>query len=132
MVRLRGTPQQVERAILSTADRDGRQVIIDLPQDPGQAGKAQVRYLKGRLAGFNVRSSPKSGATEIRARALSDQTEAATVYVKHAAWNTVYVHEAALFPNSNYSVQIDASSRAFHRLARSRGRGLAAAIAFNV
>ena len=54
-MRLRGTPQQVERAILTTAERD--------------------------------------------------------------AWSTVYVDEAALFPNSDYSDQIDASSRAFHRLA---------------
>ena len=54
------------------------------------------------------------------------------MHLKRAAWNSVYVDEAALFPNSDYSDQIDASSRAFHRLARSRGRGMAAANAFNV
>ena len=90
-----------------------------------------MRYLKGRLALQRALITEVRGNGDPGPRAI-DQTEAATVYVKHAAWNTVYVHEAALFPNSNYSVQIDASSRAFHRLARSRGRGLAAAIAFNV
>ena len=91
-----------------------------------------MRHLKGRLAGFNVRSSPESGAKETRADALSAQTEAGNVYVKHAVWNTVYVAEAALFPKSDCSDQIDASSRAFHRLTHQRGRGIEAPIALNV
>ena len=75
-MRRRGTPKQAQRAIRSTAERDGRRVIVDLPQDPG---KAQIRYLKGQLAGFNMRSSPESGAKETRAEALSGQTETGSV-----------------------------------------------------
>jgi len=51
IVRLRGGPLAVEQAIMATAAADGPGVAIGLPQDPGQAGKQQVAYLSGRLAG---------------------------------------------------------------------------------
>ena len=122
MVRLRGTPEQVERAIRNTAAADGPGVLIDLPQDPGQAGKAQVRYLVRQLAGYNVRYSPESGSKEMRAEALSAQTEAGNVKLVRGAWNTAFIDEAAFFPNSDYADQIDAASRAFHRLTSGRRR----------
>ena len=62
VVRLQGGPEQVVQAIRATAERDGREVAIGLPQDPGQAGRAQVAYLAGRLAGWRVVSSPESGS----------------------------------------------------------------------
>ena len=40
--RLRRGPAAVEAAICATAARDGAAVAIGLPQDPGQAGRAQV------------------------------------------------------------------------------------------
>ena len=116
MVRFRGSPAQVERAIGNTAEADGRNVVIDLPQDPGQAGKAQVRYLVKQLAGFNARFSPESGAKPVRAEALSVQAEAGNVKLVRGAWNTAFIDEATFFPNSDYLDQIDAASRAFHRL----------------
>ena len=116
MIRFRRSPAQVEQAIKNTASADGRQVLIDLPQDPGQAGKAQVRYLVKQLAGFNARFSPESGSKPIRAEALSAQTEAGNVKLVRGAWNQAFIDEAAFFPNSDYADQIDAASRAFHRL----------------
>jgi len=118
MVRVRGTPRAIEDKILETAKADGPHVIIDLPQDPGQAGKAQVAYLKRKLAGYNVRSSLETGSKEFRAGALSAQVEAGNVKLVRGTWNRVFIDEAALFPNSDYSDQVDASSRAFHRLMR--------------
>lgn len=115
--RFRGSPGKVERAIRSTAERDGHDTTVDLPQDPGQAGKAQVRTLVKLLAGYNARYSPESGSKEQRAQALSAQAEAENVYLVRAPWNDEFIEEAALFPNSDYSDQIDAASRAFHRLA---------------
>lgn len=118
MVRVRGTPRAIEDKILETAKADGPHVIIDLPQDPGQAGKAQVAYLKRKLAGYNVRSSLETGSKEFRAGAFSAQVEAGNVKLVRGPWNRVFIDEAALFPNSDYSDQVDASSRAFHRLTR--------------
>ena len=122
MVRFRGSPGEVERRIKNIAAQDGRDVLIDLPQDPGQAGKAQVRYLVRQLTGYNARSSPESGAKEVRAEALSAQAEAGNVKLVRGPWNTTFIDEAAFFPNSDHSDQIDAGSRAFHRLTGRRQR----------
>ena len=45
ILRLRGSPNQVEELITKTAVADGASVTIGIPQDPGQAGKVQVTYL---------------------------------------------------------------------------------------
>ena len=133
IMRLRGTPKTVETTIQRTATRDGTTVQIDLPQDPGQAGKAQAQYFVRQLAGFNVRYSLESGAKEVRAEALSAQAEAGNVKLVRGPWNHTFIEEAALFPNSDYSDQIDSASRAFHRLTRRRGmRGMTAPVLLNV
>ena len=46
MVRFRGSPGKVEKRIANIATQDGKDVLIDLPQDPGQAGKHQVETSK--------------------------------------------------------------------------------------
>ena len=118
MIRFRGSPAEVERMIKNTASLDGYETLIDLPQDPGQAGKAQVRYLVKQLAGYNVRYSPESGSKELRASPLSAQAEAGNVKLVRGSWNRGLIDEAAIFPNSTYDDQVDAASRAFHRLNR--------------
>ena len=120
--RFRGSPATVERGVRNTAEQDGYSVLVDLPQDPGQAGKAQAQYLVKQLAGFNIRYSPESGAKEVRAEALSAQAEAGNVKLVRGAWNTKFIEEGAFFPNSDFSDQIDAASRAFHRLIKMRRR----------
>ena len=120
IVRFRGTPAEVETRIKNTATQDGRGVTIDLPQDPGQAGLAQVRYYVRQLPGYNVRYSPESGEKPVRANALSSQAQAGNVYLVEGTWHKVFLDEAELFPNSDYLDQIDAGSRAFHRLIRLR------------
>ncbi len=122
MVRFQGSPAAVERAIVNTASLDGRGVLIDLPQDPGQAGKAQAQYLVRQLAGYSVRYSTESGSKEVRAMPLSAQAEAGNVKLVRGAWNHAFINEAAVFPNGTHDDQIDAASRAFHRLTRSKRR----------
>ena len=61
VVRLRRGPDEIERTILNVAEQDGCSVKIGIPQDPGQAGKMQVRYLTRQLAGYTVDSSPETG-----------------------------------------------------------------------
>jgi predicted phage terminase large subunit-like protein len=78
VARLRGGPEEVERAILATAGRDGRRVKVALPQDPGQAGKAQVAYLTRRLMGWTVLARPETGtgAKATRAAPVASQCNA--------------------------------------------------------
>ena len=65
-------------------ERDGTSVTIGLPQDPGQAGRAQVLYLTKGLAGFRVVSSRESGSKETRAMPVASQVNAG--YGQLAPW----------------------------------------------
>lgn len=114
--RLRGTPGKVETAIRNTASRDGYPVEIDLPQDPGQAGKAQVRHLISQLAGFIVHHSPESGDKETRARPVASQAEAGNIKLVRGPWIKDFLDELELFPRGKFKDQVDAMSRAFARL----------------
>lgn len=120
VVRKRTTPAKMHDLIVATAKLDGKSVTQDIPQDPGQAGKDQRRILIGKLAGYKARSTVETGAKEVRAEPYSAQWESKNVYVVEAPWNNDYVEELELFPNSDYSDQVDGSSRAFARLAKKK------------
>jgi len=118
VVRLAGSPDQVERAILAAASRDGAGCEIHLPQDPGQAGKAQIQYLTSKLAGYNVKSSPETGSKVTRAEPYASQVNVGNVALVRAPWNRAYVEELRTFPNGAHDDQVDASSRAFAALVK--------------
>lgn len=110
---LRGSPLEVEQAITGCAAQDGHAVAISLPQDPGQAGKAQKSRLAGLLHGYDVHFSLETGSKEDRARPLAAQWEAGNVLLVRAAWNDRFLAELELFPVGDFSDQTDASSRAY-------------------
>ncbi len=116
VVRFRGGPHEVEQAIAATAAADGPHVAIGLPQDPGQAGRAQIRYLTGRLAGHRVVSSPETGAKETRAMPVASQVNAGNVSLRRAPWNRAFLEELQDFPDGTKDDQVDALSRAFAML----------------
>lgn len=120
-VRLRGSPDEVEAAIVSTANRDGRKVKISLPQDPGQAGKAQIAYLTKSLAGLTVSSSPETGDKVTRAEPFASQVNVGNVDMIRAEWNGPLISEMRNFPNGKFDDQIDAMSRAFNEISNARG-----------
>jgi predicted phage terminase large subunit-like protein len=117
VVRLRGGPEQVERAIVATAGRDdGRRVKVALPQDPGQAGKAQAAYLTRRLMGWTVVARPETGAKATRAAPVASQCNVGNLAVVRAAWNRAFLEELADFPGGAHDDQVDALARAFAEL----------------
>lgn len=116
VARLRGDPAQVEAAILATAAQDGPQTEIILPQDPGQAGVAQARYLTGRLAGYRVRTVRESGDKATRAAPFAAQVNAGNVLALRAAWTPVFLEELAAFPAAAHDDQVDAAAGAFTAL----------------
>jgi predicted phage terminase large subunit-like protein len=118
--RFRGSPDKVERALKNTASDDGISTTIDIPQDPGQAGKSQKAYLSKQLVGYNVRFSPESGDKEMRAAGLAAQAEAGNVKVIRGSWNGDFFDEACTFPSGKFKDQIDGASRAFHALIKKR------------
>jgi predicted phage terminase large subunit-like protein len=114
--RFRGTPGDVETAILKTAERDGPAVSVALPQDPGQAGQAQAAYLTRRLAGFVVRCTPETGSKLTRAGPVAAQIEARNLSLVRAVWNRPFLEELRDFPHGRKDDQVDALSRAFMTL----------------
>lgn len=115
-VRDRLSPSGVERLIKSTAQADGEGVIVSLPQDPGQAGKAQIAALTKLLVGFNVRASPESGDKVTRFSAFSAQAEAGNVLVVRAPWNEDWFASLEGFPDATHDDDADSTSRAFNAL----------------
>ncbi len=116
VVRLQGGPEAVVAAIRATAEADGREVAIGLPQDPGQAGRAQVSFLTARLAGWRVESGPETGAKGTRAMPVASQANAGNLSVLRGRWNRAFLEELADFPGGAKDDQVDALSRAFGML----------------
>lgn len=116
IVRFRGSADEVETAIQRTAQQDGHDVRVGLPQDPGQAGKAQIASLTSLLSGYRVESSPESGDKITRAAPYIAQVNVGNVALVDGPWNRAYLDELAGVPNIKHVDQMDASSRAFGML----------------
>lgn len=114
IVRMRGSPHDVIEIISATARRDGPQVQIGLPQDPGQAGKTQIAYLTHKLAGYHVTSSPETGSKSTRVMPVASQIEARNFAIIRATWNHAFVDELRNFPHGRKDDQVDALARAFN------------------
>lgn len=115
----RGQFETAERdqVIKNTADGDGKgRVLQSLPQDPGAAGKAQVRYLSTQLVGHTLHFTPESGDKVTRAEPFASQVNVGNVVMLRGAWNDPWKDEARLFPNGTYDDQVDAAARAFNAL----------------
>jgi predicted phage terminase large subunit-like protein len=125
--RVRGTPRQVELLISNCAQHDGATCTQDLPQDPGQAGKAQKSYIAQVLHGHKFQFSPETGSKEDRAAPLAAQVEAGNVALVRGPWNDAFITEAASFPVGKFKDQMDASSRAYSALLRKPVELMAAA-----
>jgi predicted phage terminase large subunit-like protein len=122
VIRFRGSPHKVRTKMRTVAAQDGKGVIIDFPQDPGQAGKAQAQDIAADFPRYRAYFSPESGDKTVRAEAPAAQVEAGNVYLVRGAWNGVFLDEAAAFPGSTFKDQIDALSRAYHRAVRAPRR----------
>jgi predicted phage terminase large subunit-like protein len=119
IVRLRGSPHEVTAAVVSTAQTDGKSISISLPEDPGQAGKAQVAYFTGLLAGYHVTSSRETGSKMTRAMPVASQVEARNFAIVQNRWNHAFLDELGDFPDGRKDDQVDALSRAFSMLTQS-------------
>ncbi|MFB9355112.1 phage terminase large subunit [Sneathiella chinensis] len=118
--RLRASPGGVEGTIQALATQDGARVAIALPQDPGQAGKAQAKRFVALLAGYRVRARPVSGDKVTRAAPFSAQVEAGNVVLVNGLWNEAFLRELENFPGGRHDDQVDAVVEAFNALQETR------------
>lgn len=108
---------RAKTTLRSTAVGDGQGVVIHLPQDPGQAGKAQAEQLVRFLAGFNVKAEPVTGSKETRAFSFAAQVNSGNVKIVRGSWNKAFKEELRQFPRGKYKDQVDSASDAFNELA---------------
>lgn len=130
---LRGSPHQVDRAMVNMAAQDGKAVQVCIWQDPGAAGVSDVAHIKSVLMGYRVESVVARQDKTTYAGPFSTQVEAGNVDVVAGAWNDAFFAELEAFPDGNHDDIVDACSRAFltlHKpavLAYQRAMGLVAA-----
>lgn len=115
------TPAGVERFITNLASQDGPSCTISLPQDPGQAGKSQVKSLTLMLSKYTVRSSTETGDKVTRFGPFSAQCEAGNVDVLRGDWNARWFDALEGFPTSKHDDDADSTSRAYAIVALDRG-----------
>lgn len=110
-----GVEEQVKLWAQSDADSQSHSKTI-IPQDPAQAGKAQVKqYAGGPLAGFDFAfvNEGSEGDKEARARPFAAQCEAGNVYLIEGPWIKEWLDEMCSFPVGRYRDRVDSTSLAY-------------------
>ena len=119
VINVRENGADVRQLILNTAKSDNAfygNVTVRLPQDPGQAGKAQAQSFVRMLGGFSVSVAIESGNKITRAEPFSSQWLAGNVDVKEAPWNDDYFRQLENFPTGQLKDMVDASANAYLEL----------------
>jgi len=117
--RKRTNPTQLNTMVKEVSVEDRNRVpdvLISIPQDPGQAGKAQKWAMGDILIGFNFKATPETGKKEQRAEPFAALVGAERVHLVKGDWNSDYIEELRNFPMASLKDQVDASSRAFSEL----------------
>lgn len=116
MVRVRVGPDERDAALVNATARDGTGCRVSIPQDPGQAGLTQVKYLLRKLAGYSVKATPESGSKVVRCEPFASQVNVGNVMMLKGDWNAALINEMRMFPNGTFDDQVDGCSRAFASL----------------
>jgi predicted phage terminase large subunit-like protein len=112
---------EVRAQLTGAVQRDPDFTEIELPQDPGQAGKDQAQQLILMLSGQNVKARTQTGSKEVRAVGYSAQQQAGNVVLVEGDWNGQWVTEHAAFPKGSHDDCVDCGATAFNILARDAG-----------
>lgn len=123
--RFRATPGSVERTVVGDAELDPPGTVIRIPEDPGQAGKAQVESYIKALVGYTVVAVRPTGSKEVRATPAATQAEHGHIYLVNSGpledgldpWIEPFLSELTAFPNGAHDDQVDAFADAFNELA---------------
>jgi predicted phage terminase large subunit-like protein len=97
-----------------------RRYVIRIPQDPGQAGKAQADQMRRMLSDYrDVRIEPVSGAKPVRASGWAEKVNLGNVRLLSGDWNAKFIEEHRRFREDLahlHDDQVDAASDAFNEL----------------
>jgi predicted phage terminase large subunit-like protein len=121
VVRLQGSPAEVEKAVQATAARDGKSVPIRMEQEPGSSGVSLIDYYSRKvLYGYDFRGVRSTGAKVARAMGMAAQAERGNIRLLRGNWNAQFLDELYSFPDGAHDDQVDAAAGAFNSLAIGR------------
>lgn len=118
MVRGQWSSDEWRHKMLHCARTDPNGTMIELPQDPGQAGKDQAQQLIAMLAGHRVRKKIQTGSKEVRAEGVAAQQRGGNIGLpqRPAPWIGELAAECDQFPNGTHDDCVDALASAYNRL----------------
>lgn len=108
MVRMRKGASFIREMVLATAQRDGPNTLIYIPQDPGQAGKYQITTYREWLAGYTVVSKTVTANKEAMAEPVAALWQSRLISIVRGTWNDALIKELDLFPTGRYDDCVDA------------------------
>lgn len=121
VIRGRWNVDERDRQIAACAARNGHDVPIVIPQDPGAAGKAEAVRLRRMLAGHVVRSAPVTGSKDVRSAGWQSCVQAGDVFIVRSAEAREFVAVHSQFAGGSSSVHdddVDAAADAYKELTR--------------
>jgi predicted phage terminase large subunit-like protein len=131
VVRCRDEAPLVRRLVLNTAAQDvaminaaGGTYEIQIPQDPGSAGKVVARDMVSMLVGYNAHKLIETGSKIDRAEPFATQAENGNVEIVAGPWNDTYLEEMTNFPGAKFKDQTDATSGGHSRLLKPPRQGM--------
>jgi predicted phage terminase large subunit-like protein len=116
-------PGAVERVVRATAIEDSARTRIRMAQDPGQAGKAQVRHYASKVIppGYAFRGRRETGSKNRRAEIAAGYCERHQVKLLRGPWNEQFLTELTSFPFARHDDVVDAFSGGMDDLTRGSG-----------
>lgn len=106
-------PDQVERAVLAFASRDGVSVALRWFNDPGQAGQYQTQQLRSLTRGYDSAGVSSKLDKLTRAKPLARAAEFGELHLLNAPWNDAFINEMIQFPDAKHDDQVDAVAGAY-------------------
>lgn len=139
VIRRRLAPDEVRDTVLKTAVQDKARygpVLIDIPQDPAQAGKDQAQQYVRMLNGFNVYTTPTTNAKVVKASGVAAQQRVGSIMLPEdtralisggkrgetVSWVGPFIYELEQFDNGDHDDQVDGLSSAYNRAVGSGSR----------
>lgn len=114
--RFQKNPNDVEKEIYLTALNDGKNTEIWMEEEPGSSGKKVIEDYKKTLNGFTFRGQKESGSKILRANRTAADAGSGKIVIIQAPWNSIFLDELEMFPDSKFKDQVDAFSGAYDKL----------------
>ena len=108
-----------ERLLLGYHNTEPNNVAFAIPQDPGQAGKAQAIRFTKLLEGRTVFKVPRSRDKIFYSGPLATALENGNIRLLQAPWNALYLNHMCNFPSAHWHNDlVDASNDAYIHLTK--------------